>query len=767
MDFWRAVEILAKRKWLILLSVVVATTLTYGATRLVGSKWVAAVGFFSATDSTILPNAPDPLKTSDRGPDMLVADQQAGAYSQLVREAAVLEPALKELNLNGNDLQIQEVLQNLKFVATSPRSFELQVTDSNPERAGNLANSIATSFQTQYARLFTTNAKIVVRLLKEQLAQADKELRTARLQYESYLNRVGIVSQPDENLRMVMDRLRSARQKRDDAAERAAQSQARMAVAERDLRSLPLTVAREKPLERPQLVIELEQELARAETALTRLEGRYTAEHPEVKQAREYRDNFAKRLQQENSKLPKTLSQEPNPARQPLEQGVRELRQDINGNQASLASLDSDIAKLEAQLSRFQGVPGNIAALSADVAQRSEERQNVASRLRAAEADLVATSGRIPLSITNPVGTMNVPLNSTEGRTKKLILLAALCALVGSAGLIIAFDSVDRRLRNVHDAELALPSRVLAAIPQPLGPVTAAGLSRAAEQFPLSLHAEAYRFLAVNLLGAREQGVRSVMLASAKADQGSTSTLTNLAITLAQAGQRVIVVDGNLRTPQVHQVFGMSNTTGFSTLLRRPDAATMELALQPTSVPNLRVITSGPDNGNPWELFRSENLREVARRLEDLADYVLYDTPSALAFTDALNLAPAVDAALLCVRALEPTSGAEQRLVEMLEQANVTVLGSVLSDVPASVLDSYVNYQRYYPSQQSGTEGAPALPATSAAPAVNGYTHGTVANGVAANGTAKPDSSAWIDMPSAGAPSGKSENRAPGIELDI
>jgi capsular exopolysaccharide synthesis family protein len=217
---------------------------------------------------------------------------------------------------------------------------------------------------------------------------------------------------------------------------------------------------------------------------------------------------------------------------------------------------------------------------------------------------------------------------------------------------------VDRRLRTVQEADLALPARVLAAIPQPLGPVTAAALPRAAELFPLSIHSEAYRFLAVNLLGAREQGVRSVMMASAKADQGSTITMTNLAITLAQAGQRVVVVDANLRTPQVHQVFGMSNTCGFSTLLRRPDAATLEQALQPTTVPNLRVITSGPDNGNPWELFRSENLREVTRRLEDLADYVLYDTPSALAFTDALNLAPAVDAALLCVRALEPTSGA-------------------------------------------------------------------------------------------------------------
>jgi capsular exopolysaccharide synthesis family protein len=201
------------------------------------------------------------------------------------------------------------------------------------------------------------------------------------------------------------------------------------------------------------------------------------------------------------------------------------------------------------------------------------------------------------------------------------------------------------------------------------------------------------------------------MVLSAKADQGSTSTVTNLGITLAQAGQRVIIVDANIRTPQVHEVFGLSNEFGLTDVLQTPDAASLERALRPTMVPNLRVMTSGPGCENPWELFRSDNLTETSYRLRELADYVIYDTPSALAFTDSLNLARAVDAAYLCVRALETPSGAEQRLVELLEEANVTVLGSVLNDVPASVLDSYQNYLRYYPTRPGpeASEGAIAV----------------------------------------------------------
>ncbi|HEX5323960.1 MAG TPA: hypothetical protein VFW40_09250, partial [Capsulimonadaceae bacterium] len=99
---------------------------------------------------------------------------------------------------------------------------------------------------------------------------------------------------------------------------------------------------------------------------------------------------------------------------------------------------------------------------------------------------------------------------------------------------------------------------------------------------------------------------------------------------------------------------------------------------------------------NAWQLFRSQNLLELSCRLHDLADYVLYDTPSSLMFTDALNLAPVVDSAILCVRALEPLTGTEERLIELLERANVTVLGSVLSDVPTEVLEGFENYEHYY-----------------------------------------------------------------------
>jgi capsular exopolysaccharide synthesis family protein len=239
-----------------------------------------------------------------------------------------------------------------------------------------------------------------------------------------------------------------------------------------------------------------------------------------------------------------------------------------------------------------------------------------------------------------------------------------------------------------------------------MGQVTYSSLARATELHPQSIHSEAYRFLGLNLLNPRNSHIKSLMVLSAKAEQGSTTTLTNLGITLAQAGKRVIVVDANIRTAELHTVFGMDNEFGFTDVVRQPSRSNLDRAFRPTTVNNLEVITSGTTPTNPWELFHDSHIHDLSHALHERADYVLYDTPSAAIFTDALNLAPVIDGAFLCVRALEQLTGAEQRMIEQIEQANVQLLGSVLTDVPAAVVEGYRNYQHDYQPVAQAAESA-------------------------------------------------------------
>ena len=322
----------------------------------------------------------------------------------------------------------------------------------------------------------------------------------------------------------------------------------------------------------------------------------------------------------------------------------------------------------------------------------------IEQRLKEAHLAEVQAATASKLVIEAPIGRDNPPINETEGRTKKLLLLALLASVMGSAALVIGLDSVDRRVKTVLEAEEALALPVRAAIPRPLTPTASRELARTTELEPLSLQSEAYRFLGLHLLLPGQRPVQSIMVMSAKANQGTTSTACNLAITLAQAGRRVILVDANLRSPSLHEIFELDGATGLTTLLSAEGMNVREV-LQDTRIENLTVLPAGPPADNPWQLMRSRSMEHLATQLRSKADFVLYDTPSALAFTDAFNLAPIVDAAFVVLRALEAPTGSERRLLELLKMAHVEVLGSVLHGVPASLLDSHTNYQHYYPEE--------------------------------------------------------------------
>jgi capsular exopolysaccharide synthesis family protein len=690
MDFWRTVEILGKRKWLLLLSVLVTAGLTFLATRLVGSKYQASVRFVTPANSPLT----NPNGAEIASDDMTVARSQAAIYEAVLKTRDVLEPALRKLSEN----QVPpDLLNNIDFKAIGPRLFELQVTDGSPARAQVLANALADSFVEKNRNIYTQKATDVVKLLERQMQDADSRLNAARQRYEGYRRSHGVVTNLNDQLSPALYRLQAARQKRDDAQEQVADARARLTERVPELAKMPATVPVERAPSDSPLVKGLEDELAQIEKQLTTLRAKYTDQTIEVRQATATRDALQSRLKQEQGKQPKVVTQQVNPDIVPVRRAVRELKQEIKGYEAQMVALNTAVKQAEAEIHSYTGVDGPMAAMAEEMSTQNQSRANLQARLHAARMAMDVAQRENPLVAMDQVDEFNPPVNLTTNRTVKIVFLAALCAFLATAGLIIGVDTVDPRLRTVREAEMALPAPVVTAIPQPIGAVTPSSLPRVTELMPLSMHSEAYRFLGLQLLTDRNPPVRSVMVLAAKAEQGSTSTVTNLGITLAQAGHRVVIVDANLRTPELHQIFELRNEVGLTNLLSGATPEMLDQALQPTGIANLTAITSGPPCGNPWELFRSAHLTRLSELLKERFDYVLYDTPSAIAFTDAINLSPVVDAAFLCVRALEPVSGGEQRLIQMLEQAHVPVLGSVLNDVPATVLESCQTYQRYYP----------------------------------------------------------------------
>lgn len=697
MDFWRAARLLARRKWLILLSMVVAATATWGLLHLIGGQWVATIRFVSpqVTSLAVAANANDGADTLSEGrPEAgQAAKAQAALCEAMIKSRAVVEPAQRA---SGFAHPGGAPPDGLTFQSVGPRLFELQVTEGSAPRVTALANALADSFIARYRTLQTQQAERAVKLLEDQLRQADVRLARLRAQEARYRAEHHIVGNATSNLGLALTRLREARQQREGAAAQLAAARSQLQVTERELAEISPTLPPPASPEAGAMVRQLQDALARSEVQLIDLQSRFTIGHSAVKQALAGRQALESRLKEEQARQAAAAAPRPNPAREAPRQERARLRQETAGLAAQIATLDGFIARAEAEVDRYKGADAPLGSLAGEIGEQGAARSGLMARLNSARMALDAAERQNPLAVLDRVGEFNPPVNARREHALTLALLAGLCALAGTCGIVLALESVDPRLKDLAEATAALPVRVLAAIPQPLGDVTPEMLSRVTELHPHSLHAESYRFLGLHLLSAKGPRARSLMVVAAKAEQGSTTTLTNLGITLAQAGRRVILVDANIRTAELHTMFAMRNEFGLMDLLETPDGDGLERALRPTSVPNLRVITSGKLPGNPWELFRSPNMVALAQRLLEEADYVLYDTPSAVLFTDALNLAPIIDAAYLSVRALEPLSGAERRLVELLEQADVTVLGSVLNDVPAAVVEGYPNYRHYY-----------------------------------------------------------------------
>jgi polysaccharide biosynthesis transport protein len=194
---------------------------------------------------------------------------------------------------------------------------------------------------------------------------------------------------------------------------------------------------------------------------------------------------------------------------------------------------------------------------------------------------------------------------------------------------------------------------------------------------PRTLISEAYRSLRTGLLLSSARELKAVAVTSAVAGEGKTATAANLAIVLAQLGRQVLIVDCDLRKPRLHQVFHVSNRVGLVSQLT--SGAEPAETILPTEVPNLWIIPSGPIPPNPSELLASDRMRDWLRAMRSRFDFVVLDTPPALAVTDATIVGLLVDGVVLTLRSGKVTREEARLCRDRLRQAGIKILGAVLN----------------------------------------------------------------------------------------
>jgi len=199
---------------------------------------------------------------------------------------------------------------------------------------------------------------------------------------------------------------------------------------------------------------------------------------------------------------------------------------------------------------------------------------------------------------------------------------------------------------------------------------------------PRSPVSEAYRTLCTNLaFVSLDRPLRTLLIASTGSEEGKSTNVANLAVTLAERDIRTIVVDCDLRHPVQHLIFGLPNERGLSSLFADADPPE-DLPLQEVGVKNLQVLPSGPLPDIPSHVLGSRRMPQVIARLSEQADMVLFDVPPLMAVPDACMLASHVDGVLLVVSVGRTKREQLRRAQQRLAQVQARLVGAIMNNVP-------------------------------------------------------------------------------------
>ncbi len=272
----------------------------------------------------------------------------------------------------------------------------------------------------------------------------------------------------------------------------------------------------------------------------------------------------------------------------------------------------------------------------------------------------------------------SIPSHSVVPKTARNIAVGLALGVIIGVGLALARDVLDNTVKSRDNLEEVTGAALVGSIPFDKNRQKQPAISFDTEQ---SAVAEAFRKLRTNLqFLAVDSPPRVIVFTSSMPSEGKSTAAVNIAMALAEAEKRVVLVDGDMRRPTVHSYLELVGTVGFSTVLS--GATSLDEALQKTRFPGLTVLTSGAIPPNPSELLGSQSARNLLSELRTQFDYVIVDSTPLLAVTDAAILAAGADGVLLIARFGRTKREQLGHAVESLENVGAPVLGVVFTMVP-------------------------------------------------------------------------------------
>lgn len=646
------------------------------------------------------------------------------------RPLTIVEPEEDEpLTATEVVFRLQEDYVTASLEGTDADAIRVQVESTDPEEAAYIANLYAQAFENRTQESSRESFTVSREFLEEQVGTQEQELEQLDAQVQQFMQREGAVAL-DEESSQIVQRIADLQSQRDQATIEIGMRRASIDALETELRRLESRLSE-------RLGSGLDTELAAAQERLVELQGQlevFYEENPALRTAEDVParvQTLRRELRQTRERIA-TISQRLTDQSLAAGSGpgdqqsgflrAAELRARLADERVALDGLVAQRDQLAERLGQYEQDLQNIPRQSIELAQLQRDRLAREQLYGALEANLqearVAEQSQLGYAeIIRPAFVADEPF--APRRLRNIVLGAILGLMVGGA-LAIGRVRLDHRLNRPDDLK-PFPVPLIATIPNTNelierdfgGQETVSVDGREVDAHlvsllnPMAAASEAYRGLRTSVQFSRpDVVVKTVLMTSANPSEGKSTTAANLALVMAQAGRRVLLVDGDLRKPTAHKKFGVPREPGLVQMLF--DEVPVDFDALPEPADDLRVLTAGRIVPNASELLGSKRMRELIEKMREEFDIVIFDAPPVLAATDATLLSTQSDATLVVCRAGQTRDYEIESALQELRGVGASVIGTVLNgfDVSKSYGYKYKYAYRYGSDYAYGSPSA-------------------------------------------------------------
>jgi len=618
-----------------------------------------------------------------------------GEYMTLRQMVQVISENMEVVNRKETDI--------IEITLSAPSAFE----------AAFLVNTIAEEYQSSSADYSRGELKDLRGFLETQVKKKGQELNTSEELLKDYQEQNGVASLDDETKEMVT-RASSAEAELEGARVKLEAAQEMKISLEKQINKSRETLKTEIGEISTPYIETLQKELAKLVGEKTKFESAVQAEAKGVNkeffmtQLHQYEDRIKalrSKLNEEAQKLSQSsLVKDPFQLSQDLVTKLINVNAEIRANTAKINALQDVVNSYNTKL---EALPSKVLQLARLARRQKVDEQTYMMMTKQLEETKIQEAGkRKDVRIVDPA---IEPLFPTKPKKKLNLALGLILGLGLGVGITFMREYFDNSIKTQEELE-QIGFNILATIPKiemskmeeklearlsKLGPIEGKKIEARliTHLDPKSPVSEAYRALRTNLQFSKiDKNIKMVLVTSSGPKEGKSTTSANLAIAMAQSGKRVVLVDGDLRRPVVHSIFGLSKDDGITNYLM--DDIDYKTMIKESIMENLYIIPSGVLPPNPSELLASHKMEELLKKLRSDFDFVIFDTPPVIAVTDAAILATRVDGAIIVVKSAQTNHDALVRAKSLLDAVDSHILGALLNGVEAGGM--YGTYYYYY-----------------------------------------------------------------------